>query len=300
MSGELAGWVVAVLGGDRRMLEHIRQARAAGATVRHYGCPPGAEEAAGTPEAPSLAEAVRGARLISCPIPGLGTDDSLYAPFAREKLFLTTEILRGAAPGALLFMGRVGPRIAAWAEGTPVTPIGYGDDDPLAIMHAVPTAEGALKEAILHTEETILGLPTLCIGLGRVGMRVAQVFRALEARVTLAARNPSQLARAWAMGLDTVHLRELSHVIGRFPLIVSSASGLVLTRDLLERTRPDVVVIDLCSPPGSVDFAAAEEVQRKVVWARGQAGTAPRTSGRNEWQVIMRILRERVPELQRC
>ncbi|MDQ7829729.1 MAG: dipicolinate synthase subunit DpsA [Armatimonadota bacterium] len=299
MSGELAGWVVAVLGGDRRMLEHMRQARAAGATVQHYGAAPGAEEAAGAPEAPSLAAAVRGARLISCPIPGLGTDHSLYAPFAREKLFLTTEVLRGAAPGALMFMGRVSPQIAAWAEGTPVTPIGYGDDDPLAIMHAVPTAEGALKEAITHTEETILGLPTLCIGMGRVGMSVARAFRALEAQVTLAARNPSQLARAWAMGLATVHLRELPQVIERFPLIVSSASGLVLTGDLLARTRPDVVIIDLCSPPGSVDFAAAADLGRKVIWARGQAGTAPRTSGYNEWQVIMRLLRERVPDLRR-
>jgi Xaa-Pro aminopeptidase len=62
---------VAVLGGDRRMVEHMRQARAAGATVQHYGAAPGAEEAAGAPEVPSLAEAVRGARLISCPVPGL-------------------------------------------------------------------------------------------------------------------------------------------------------------------------------------------------------------------------------------
>jgi dipicolinate synthase subunit A len=93
----------------------------------------------------------------------------------------------------------VTPQIAAWAEGTPVTPIGYGDEDALAIMHAVPTAEGALKEAMIHTEETILGLPTLCIGMGRVGMSVAKAFRALEAQVTVAARNPSQLARAWAV-----------------------------------------------------------------------------------------------------
>ena len=294
---ELPGWKVAVAGGDRRMLEHMRQARAAGAQVSHYGCAPGAEEAAGAPEAPSLGEAVRGAKLISCPIPGLGTDDSLYAPFAQEKLFMTTEVLRGAAPGTLMFMGRVSPRIAQWAQGTPVTPVGYGDDDPLAIMHAVPTAEGAVKVAIENTEETILGMDTLCIGLGRVGMSVAQAFRALGANVTLAARNPSQLARAWAMGLTTVHLRDLPALVDRFLLVVSSASGMVLTRELLERTRGDATIIDLCSPPGSVDFGAAEALRRKVIWARGQAGTAPQTSGYNEWQVIMRILRERVPEL---
>ena len=300
MAGELAGWTVAVVGGDRRMLEHMRQARFAGATVRHFGCAPGAAEAAGAPESSSLAEAIKGARLISAPIPGLGNDNSLYAPSAKVKLFTTSEVLRGAAPAAMMFMGRANAQIQEWARGTNVTPIGYGDDDPLAVMHAVPTAEGAIKVAIENTEETLLGLPTLCIGLGRVGMSVAQAFVAMQAAVTLAARHPSQLARAWAMGTTAMHLRELPGGIGRFPLIVSSASGMVLTRDLLERTRTDVLIIDLCSPPGSVDFPAAEQLGRKVIWARGQAGTAPKTSGYNEWQVIMRMVRERVPELAKA
>jgi dipicolinate synthase subunit A len=300
MGGELAGWTVAVIGGDRRMLEIMRQARAAGARVQHYQAAPGAEEAAGSKESPSLPDALRGARLIVGPVPGLGTDDSLYAPFAKEKLFMTTDVLRGAAPDAMMFMGRVSPKIEAWAKGTPVTPIGFGDDDPLAVLHAVPTAEGALAIAIAQTDETILGLPTLCLGLGRVGMSVVQAFRGLGANVTLAARNPSQLARAWAMGTTAVHLRDLPEVIGQFPLIVSSSSGPVLTRELLARTLREVVIIDLCSPPGSVDFAAGEALGRKVIWARGQASTAPKRTGYNEWQVIMRMVRERVPELSRA
>jgi dipicolinate synthase subunit A len=300
MDGELAGWTVAVVGGDRRMLEIMRQGRIAGASVQHYQSAPGAVEASGAQESPSLAAAVRGARLIVGPVPGLGTDNSLYGPFAKEKLFMTTEVLRGAAPGALMFLGRVSAQIAEWAKGTPVTPIGFGDDDPLAVLHAVPTAEGAVKIAIEHTDETILGIDMLCFGLGRVGMSVVQAFTGLHARVTLALRNPSQLARAWAMGATPVHLRDLPDAIGRFPLIVSSSSGLVLTRDLLERVRTDALIIDLCSPPGSVDFGAAEALGRNVIWARGQAGSAPKRTGYNEWHVIMRMVRERVPELAKA
>ncbi len=96
------------------------------------------------------------------------------------------------------------------------------------------------------------------------------------------------------MNTRAIHLRELPDEIGQFPLIVNSTSSLVLTRDLLERTHENVVIIDLCSPPGGVDFDAAQELGRKVIWARGQAGTAPRTTGGNEWQVIMRILRQRL------
>ena len=111
---------------------------------------------------------------------------------------------------------------------------------------------------------------------------------------------PSQLARAWAMGTAPVRLRDLSTAFGRFPLIVSSASGLVLTQELLERTMKGAGIIDLCSPPGSVGFPAPEALVRKVIWARGQAGAAPKRTGYSEWQVIMRRVRERVPRVSRA
>jgi hypothetical protein len=72
----------------------------------------------------------------------------------------------------------------------------------------------------------------------------------------------------------------------------------VVTREMIAATKPDAVIIDLCSPPGSVDFEAAKALNRKVVWARAQAGRAPRRAGYDEWQVLMRIVRERTPELQ--
>jgi dipicolinate synthase subunit A len=298
-NGELKGWTVAVIGGDKRMLEHMRQARLAGARVQHYGSVPGAEDAAGAPASASLVDAVKGARIISCPIPGVGTDDSLYAGFTTEKLFMTTEVLRAAAPRAMLFSGRVTAKMHDWALNTGVKMIDYGEDDPLAIFHAIPTAEGAIKVAIENTDETILGLNTLCFGLGRVGMSVVQAFVGLHAKVTVALRNPSQLARAVAMNATALPLKDLPDRIGEFPLIVSSSSGLLLNKKLLERTHPEVVIIDLCSPPGSVDFDAAKALGRRVIWARAQAGTAPRTAGRNEWNVLMRIVRENTPELQR-
>jgi len=60
VQSELKGWIVAVIGGDLRMLEHMRQARLSGAVVQHYGGVPGADEAAGRPGSPTLADAVFG------------------------------------------------------------------------------------------------------------------------------------------------------------------------------------------------------------------------------------------------
>jgi dipicolinate synthase subunit A len=297
--GELQGWTVAVLGGDLRMLEHMRLARLAGANVQHYGSIPGAE-VAGRPQAASLADAVKGARIISCPIPGLGADDELYAKYTTEKLRLTADVLKGAAPGAMLCTCYSTPRLDEWAKTAGVKIVPYGDDDALSILHAIPTAEGAIKVAIENTDDTLLGMNVLCFGLGRIGFSVAQAFQGMKSVVSIVARNPAQLARAAAMCATPIDLRDIKSHIGNFGLIVSSTSGHVLGNDLLALTRPDVVIIDLCSPPGSVDLEAAKTLGRKVIWARGQAARAPRRAGQDEWHVLMRILREQTPELQRA
>src|SRR5262245_45448207 len=111
------------------MLEHMRLARLAGARVQHYGSIPGAAEAAGNPQAASLADAVKGARIISCPIPGLGADDELYAKFTDEKLRLTTDVLQGAAPGAVIMTCYSTPRVDEWAKAAQVKIIPYAEDD---------------------------------------------------------------------------------------------------------------------------------------------------------------------------
>ena len=295
----MQGWTVAVIGGDIRMLQHMRLAREAGAQVQHYGLIPGAEAVAGRPQSPTLADAVWGARIISCPIPGLGSDDELYAKYTSEKLRLTTDVLKGAAPGAMLFTCYSTPRLDEWAKAASVKIVPYGNDDALSILHAIPTAEGAIKIAIENTDDTLHGMDVLCIGFGRVGISVAQAFEGLKSKVFLAARHPAQLARAAAMNLTPIELHNLKSVIGNFGLIISSTSGLVLNRELLALTQPDAVIIDLCSPPGSVDFAAGKELGRKVIWARAQAGRAPRRAGSDEWHVLMRIARELFPELKR-
>ncbi len=294
---ELEGIVVAVVGGDLRMLEHMRQARAAGAIVQHYGHVPGADEAAGSPAAPSLKEAIRGARIISCPIPGVGVDGSLYAKYTNEKLLLTTDILKGAADDALMMTYQPTPQLIEWAKGTSVEVLPYGEDDELCILHAIPTAEGAIKVAVENTDETLLGMKVLCIGMGRIGGSVAQAFAAMKSLVTVTARNPSQLARARTTGVEIIPLDQILDHLNQFSLIVSSSSGRVVTRAMIERIRPDALIMDLCSPPGSVDFDAAKELGRRVIWARAQAGTAPKTAGADEWHVLMRFVRERIPNL---
>jgi dipicolinate synthase subunit A len=292
MDGSLAGRVVAVLGGDQRMLEHLRGALADGAIARHHGCVADALSVPGAIAAATPAAALAGAHIVSCPIPGVGVDAALYAPHAPAPIRLTPDLLRLLAPGAVVFSGPMPAAMEGWAHEAGVRALDYSEDDPLSILHAIPTAEGAIRVAVEHTAETLCGMKTLCIGYGRVGISVAAAFRAMNARVTVAARNPVQLARAESFGFDTVHTDGLAAVAGDYDLIVSSPTAILVTREVIAASRPEALIIDLRSPPGSVDRLAGREFGRKVVWARAQAGTAPRTAGRNEWRVLTRIFRE--------
>lgn len=271
------------------MLEHVRGALADGAVARHHGCVAEAASIPGALACATPAEALAGAHIVSCPIPGVGVDAALYAPHAPAPIRLGPDLLRLLAPGAVIFSGPMPAEMEHWAQEAGVRALDYSEDDPLSILHAIPTAEGAIRVAVEHTAETICGMRTLCIGYGRVGVSVAAAFQAMNARVTLAARNPAQLARAESFGLDTVHTDRLAAVVGEYDLIVSSPTAKLVTREVLAAVKPGALVIDLRSPPGSVDHEAAKALGTRVVWARAQAGTAPRTAGRNEWRVLTRI-----------
>jgi hypothetical protein len=48
--------------------------------------------------------------------------------------------------------------------------------------------------------------------------------------------------------------------------------------------------MDLASPPGGMDHDGARALGLNVVWARAQAGSAPRHAGHAQFRVMARIL----------
>lgn len=298
---DLRGKKVAVLAGDRRMLEIMRQARLAGAEVVACAGAPGAAEVTGNPQAETVGEAVQGAHLIITPVPGLGLDDSLWTPNRDKPLYLSVAALKGAAPGCVMFMGRVSAGIGAMAEAAGVKAIAHGDDDAEALLHAVPTAEGAVRHAIEMSDVTIMGSKCVCTGFGRVGQSMAWLLRGMGANVTVCLRNPSQRARAWGFGFRDLPLEAVKDEVKDADFIFQSAAGqggLILTREILANVSRDCVVIELSSPPSGTDLDACKEFGLKAVWARGQAGSAPRTAGLHEWQVMMRMYLEELTKGQ--
>lgn len=290
MSCDLSGRRAAVLGGDGREVEIVRALVQAGAVVRTCGLPPAGAAVAGTPAAATVAEAVAAAQIIICPIPLPQADGSIFAPQAGAKLIIDTESLGGAAPGALLITGKAGPQMRAAAAALGLGLHEYEHEEDLMLLRAPAIAEGAIRAAIANTEVTLHGNPCLVVGFGKIAPTLAQMLRGLGARVTVAARNPVQLARATAIGCETVPIIRLAEVAPQMAAIFNTAPALLFDRPLLEGLGPENVIIDLSGPPGAVDWEAARSLGRKAVWARGLGGRASVTVGQSQWFGIRRIL----------
>lgn len=288
---ELSNYTVAVLGGDGREVECVRQLLAEGATVRTCGLPEGdGIEAASAHN--SVAEAVEGAGIIILPVPLPQPDGAIFAPHYPDKLYVNTESLAGAMAGGVLVTGRASAQMQEASEKQGLKIREYEQDEELMVLRAPAVAEGAIRIAVEHTEVTLHDNHCLIVGFGKIGPALARSLTGLGARVTVAARNPLQRARAWEMGCAAVPLEYMAEAGQRAKVIFNIATARLLDRAFLEGLDTQTLLIDLAAPPGGIDFDAARDLGLTAIWGRGLGGSAPRTVGRVQWRGIKAILEE--------
>jgi len=131
------------------------------------------------------------------------------------------------------------------------------DSDKIAIMNAIATAEGTIMEAIRSSNINLHNSNCLVLGYGRCGKVLASKLKGLDANVTVAARNKDALAYAHAMGFSAVHLKDIKSFLPYFHFIFNTIPALILDEDCLKNVSEDVVIIDIASAPGGVDFEYA-------------------------------------------
>jgi dipicolinate synthase subunit A len=279
---------IAVVGGDEREREIARLVAETGAEVRAFGFPCPAAGIPGVAVARTAAGALAGACYALFPVPGLGLDGSLYAPFAPEPIVPDEHLLAALRPGGDVLLGRADERLRAAASRLGIGIHEYEDDRELMLLRGPAIVEGALQVAIEHTDVTLHAAEVGIVGHGTIGALLARAAIALGAHVHVFARNPVQRAAAYAAGATPHSLEELVDRAPELDLVLSTVPAPVVGADVLSRLPTRAVVVDLAAPPGGVDFAAADELGRCAVWARGLGRRAPVTVGASQWRGIRR------------
>lgn len=204
------------------------------------------------------------------------------------------QLLRAAKPEAVAFGGKISPKVQAMAEASRILLLDYFARPELAILNAIPTAEGTIALLFQHCSSTIWGAELLLLGFGRVSQALASRLVALGASVTIAARSAEQRAMARSMGCAAVDIACLGQHLPRFATVVNTIPAMVLPAQLLALLPKGSLVIDLASRPGGVDFAAAKAAGCEAIHALSlPAACAPESAGAFVAQTVLEMIAER-------
>ena len=282
----------AAIGGDLRQIQVINSIAAAGHDVCVYGFEKCGENyfLPSVNRCPSVEHSVSLADITILPLPYTTNGASINAPFCNENLS-PESIVSALQKGKQLFVGKVDEQIKLLCETYGVECVDYFDREELAVANAIPTSEGAIAVAMKETPFTLHGSNCLCLGFGRISKVLAKMLHGIGANVSVAARKASDFSWISAYGYTPLIFEELENKIGKYDVVFNTVPHLVLDFHLLSKLKKDVLVIDLASKPGGVDFNAARELEVKVKWELSLPGrVAPVTAGKIISDTILNIV----------
>ena len=279
----------ALVGGDARAAWLARLLAGEGQRVRCY-----ALEKAGLPPklcAGSLEACVYGADWVVLGVPA-ERQGRLLTPLSVQEIE-TAELLASLWPGQTLCGGGIAQGTALAAVRAGLSVCDWMARRDFTVGNAVLTAESALGLLIRESERSLWKACALVTGWGRIASLLAPRLHALGCEVTVAARKAGDRAMAEALGLRACGFDMLAALAGEQDYLINTVPAEVLGREVLERIRPDAVLLELASSPG-FDPESAAELGLHAVYAPGLPGkTAPLAAAMLMRDVIAAAIRER-------
>lgn len=218
-------------------------------------------------------------------------------PFSRDGIKITGEILSveeiiASLSTKVLFTGAISEEIKGRLAGK-----NYADLmelDEVAYLNAIPTAEGAIYEAIKHSNITISGANVLVMGYGRIGKILAKMLDGIGAHVFCEARKEKDLAFIEAMGYNRVSIDELNSYLPKMDYIFNTIPAKLLNQTNMKYISQDCTIIDLASAPGGMDFNLASHMGLNVTWALSlPSKVAPKSAAIYLKNTIDQIIKEK-------
>lgn len=262
-----------VIGGDERQAVLAGLLCSDGHKVHVYGLE---RRLLGEPTTDGIGQA----DCVILPLPALNGNGRLHTPLS--GLILPPEaILDGLQPGQPVLAGKPGKMLQSMAEQRNLILRDYFAQEELALLNAIPTAEGAIRIAMERLPITLHGARILILGFGRLGQALAPRLHGLGAKVRAAARRPEQRALAESMGIGSEHPEDMKERLHTYDLVINTVPAQMLGVEELGALKEGALVIDLASMPGGVDDESAAALGVTVIHALSLPGKeAPLTAAR--------------------
>ncbi len=259
---------ITVFGGDSRLRTVFYTLKEHGFTVDSMGL---FDDDEATPESSDV---------FLLPVPTTKDGKTVYCPLTGRRILLNDVI--SLADERTVICGNYTPKCANFVD--------YCKENSYALLNAVPTAEGAIAEAINITPFTLWNSRVLVIGYGRVGKVLAERLAALKCDLTVSARNSTDFALLQAFGIKHINTAAVCDVCDSFDIIFNTIDIPVLN-GCIEKLK-NVTVIDLSSK-GCLDKSKAEELNINYRILPGLPGkTAHDTAGKILAGTVLDILNQ--------
>lgn len=210
---------------------------------------------------------IENADVVLLPVPTTKDQKAIFCPQTKKQIPL--EYINNAGKNTLV--------LSCGYDFKKPNCIDYLKLDDFCLLNAVPTAEGAIAEAIYDTPFCLWNSRVLVIGNGRVAKILTDRLVALKCKVTVSARKARDFAYLDALGIDYIHTNEVSHKAKDFDIIFNTID-VTLFKDF--ENIKNCYLYDL-STKGCLDF---EKINNRGIKAKKLPGIpgkiAPLTAGK--------------------
>ena len=268
---------VAVCGGDEREIVLMQGFLERGFEVHSFGHP-----WALLPDKVSCAATVREcifqADALILPMPGVRENGLIYNAYCHE-LPLTDEDMSLLAMDTPVLAGVASDYLKRLCDKYRLQLLATAELDEIAVLNAIPTAEGAISLAINSSKEFLCGSRAAVIGFGRVANALAERLAALGVDIFVANRGGKRRYQAAVAGYNILDWDNWYK--NPFDFIFNTVPAPVINREMLQTMGTGTVIIDLAASPGGTDFHAACELGIKAILASSLPGKyAPLGAGK--------------------
>ena len=279
----------ALIGGDTRQVMLADLLVADGHRVSTFAIAPPCPD-----PSPALSTVVADANNIILPLPVTRDGDSVHTPLWDGHVSLD-ELFSVLRPDQFVCGGMLSDTLSHRAKTRGIHLFDYYSREELVTSGAIATAEGAVQLAMEKTARTLSGSRVLIIGFGRIGKILARLLQSFGAQITVTARKPADFVLIRAAGHTAVHTQELGCNLANIDIVLNTVPHLVVDADRLAQLRRDVLCIDLASPPGGIDFAAAKKLGISTIHALSLPGkVAPLSFATALRDTIYQMLKEEI------
>ena len=168
-----------------------------------------------------------------------------------------------------------------------LTLVDYMKEPGVAGRNAIATAEGVLAEAIAEMKQNLSGSNCLVAGYGTCGSVIAEKLLALNAGVSVLEQDEERASFAEKNGCE----RNTDMDFSSCHLIVNTVPEVIFDEKALRTVREDVVILDIATKPGGVDFPYCEAHNIRAKRCPGlPAKYAPKTSAEILTDVVQKYV----------